>query len=61
MATPDNTMQRVAVLEANYKHLATKADLERLARNLIVAFIGICLTSIAVLLPVLAFILNTMT
>ena len=61
MATQDNTMQRVAVLEANYKHLATKADLERLAWNLKVAFIGIWLTSIAVLISVLAFILNTLT
>lgn len=61
MATNDSTMQRLAVLEANYIHLATKADLERLARNLIVAFIGIWLTSIAVLISVLAFILNSMT
>ena len=53
-------MQRLAVLETNYQHLATKADLERLARNLVVAFIGIWLTSIAVLISVLAFILNTM-
>ena len=61
MATSDDTMQRLAVLEANYKHLATKADLERLARNLVVAFIGIWLISIAVLISVLAFILNSMT
>lgn len=61
MATSDETMQGVAVLDANYKQLATKADLERLPRNLIVAFIGIWLTSIAVLISALAFILNNIT
>lgn len=61
VATSDDTMQRLAILETNYQHLATKADLERLARNLVVAFIGIWLTSIAVLISVLAFILNSMT
>ena len=60
MATSDDTMQRLATLETNYQHIATKSDLERLARNLIVAFIGIWLTSIAVLISVLAFILNSM-
>ena len=60
MATSDDTMQRLEILEANYQHLATRTDLERLARNLIVAFIGIWLTSIAVLISVLAFILNSM-
>ncbi len=56
---------RVAVLEAQYEHLATKADLaalrvdlERLGTRLIVWFIGIWLTSVALLAGLIYFLNN---
>ena len=55
----------VAVLEAQYEHLATKAnlavlrvDLERLGTRLIVWFIGIWLTSVALLAGLIYFLNN---
>ncbi len=49
---------RIAALEARYEHLATKADLERLGSRLIVWFIGIWLTSVAVLAGLIYFLNN---
>ncbi len=55
----------VAVLEPQYEHLATKADLavllvdlERLGTRLIVWFIGIWLTSVALLAGLIYFLNN---
>lgn len=64
-ANPQNNSERLSAIEATLPHLATKADIgdlrvdmERMQSSLIKWFIGTWLATVAILAPLLIYVLS---